>query len=322
MDSISLCWRGMAGSGKKTLLHAALKKVSEMRGLPFSIQYKPLLASGTVGDVTEAGATEGGAGPEEGDVGQILMETSLVHIGLDISRMSMQDKHILRPILAKLGQGSQVLSGTQGSASRIIVLYHTHLLSSESIILLQAFLEQNEKNTSLWVTSELPISQRIRDWFIEIPVAGRDRNFASYEASCTKDTLINWSDIFRAIIDKWRSAPPPKLQEIKEVKAFVYEMLMRNLRWVEATHFLLDVILNHTNISDEQRNAAVQALASSEATAGGYTIPSYRIPILWENLFMQLRGIFCKKEESIVDAPPCSGRVSKSRKKVVASATP
>lgn len=292
MDSISLCWRGMAGSGKKTLLHAALKKVSEMRGLPFSIQYKPLVTAGAVGDVVEAGATESGAGPEDSDSGQVLIETSLVHMGLDISRMSMQDKHLLRPILVKLGQGSQVLSGNQGRASRILVLYHTHLLSSESILLLQAFLEQNEQDTSLWITSELPVSQRIRDWFIEIPVSGIDRHFNSYLAACGNRQLANWPDVFRALLDKWRLQPPPKLQEIKEVKAFVYEMLMRNLRWVEANHFLLDVVLKHPEITDKQRLGAVKALAASEATAGGYTIPSYRIPILWENLFIQLRGIF------------------------------
>jgi hypothetical protein len=285
----------MAGSGKKRLLHQALKKVSESRGLPFTIQYKPLLTIGAVGDVTEAGATDGGAGPDDSDSGQVLIETSLVHMGLDISRMSMQDKHLLRPILVKLGQGSQVLSGTQGRASRILVLYHTHLLSSESVLLLQAFLEQNEQDTSLWITSELPVSQRIRDWFIEIPAKAEngDINFTNYLAVCGREDLANWTDVFRALIDKWCSQPPPKLQEIKEVKSFVYEMLMRNLRWVEATHFLLDVILSHTGLTEEQRTAAIGVLASLEATGGGYTIPSYRIPILWENLFIQLRSIFC-----------------------------
>ena len=308
----------MAGTGKKTLLHEALRKVCVGRGFPFSIQLKPISAESTVGDVLSVGATEGGVGPEEGGIGQMMVETSLVHMGLDISRMSMQDKHILRPILAKLGQGSQVLTGTQGRASRILVLYHTHLLSSESILLLQAFLEQNEHDTSLWFTSELPVSQRIRDWFIEIPVGGADRNFQQYLTDSAQGK--NWPDVFRALIDTWRSRPAPRLQEIKEVKAFVYEMLMRNLRWVEATHFLLDVILKHEDITEEQRQAAVKALASCEATAGGYTIPSYRIPILWENLFLQLRATFYRKEATIVDAPPRAGRVSKPRKKAVESA--
>ena len=311
----------MAGTGKKTQLHEALRKVAVTRGMPFSIQHKALDTGVTSGDVAEAGATESGAGPEEASAGQFMMETSLVHIGLDIARMSMQDKHILRPILMKLGQGSQVLAGQQGRASRLIVLYHAHLLSSESVLLLQACLEQNEGDLSIWMTSELPVSQRIRDWFVEISVGGQDRNFAKYVATTQLDAstpaLVNWSDIFRAIIDKWRVRPAPRLQEIKEVKAFVYEMLMRNLRWVEATHFLLDVLINHTEITEEQRRAAVKALAQCEATGGGYTIPSYRIPILWESLFLQIRSIFHVKAEAVVDAPPSTGRISRPRKKGV-----
>jgi hypothetical protein len=308
----------MAGTGKKKLLHEALQRIALTRGMPFSIQYKALDTGVTSGDVAEAGATEGGAGPEEASAGQFMMETSLVHIGLDIARMSMQDKHILRPILMKLGQGSQVLAGQQGRASRLVILYHAHLLSSESVLLLQACLEQNEGDLSIWMTSELPVSQRIRDWFVEISVGGEDRNFARYIKSTPHtEGLVNWPDIFRAIIDKWRSRPPPRLQEIKEVKAFVYEMLMRNLRWVEATHFLLDVLLSHTEISEEQRRAAIGALAHCEATGGGYTIPSYRIPILWESLFLQIRSIFCLKQETLVDVPPSTGRTSRPRKKAV-----
>jgi hypothetical protein len=314
----------MAGTGKRVQLTNALRGVAALRGIPFNMHYKGLATGNASGDITEGGASEGGVGPEDTVAGQFMMETSLVHIGLDISRMSMQDKHILRPILLRLGHGSQVLAGEQGRGSRLLVLYHAHLLSSESVILLQACLEQNEGDLSIWMTSEMPVSQRIRDWFVEIPVAGEDRSFFTY-SSAMKEAgqaqSVNWPDIFRAIIDKWRSRPPPRLQEIKEVKAFVYEMLMRNLRWVEATHFLLDTLLNHTDITDEQRRAAIKALANCEATGGGYTIPSYRIPILWESLFLQIRSIFCLKAEPVIDAPPSVGRVSKSRKKAVGSSS-
>lgn len=313
----------MAGVGKKTKLHEALKGLAAMRQMPFSIQLKGLDTGTATGDITEAGATEGGAGPEDGSAGQFMMEASLVHIGLDIARMSMQDKHILRPILVKLGQGSQVMAGQQGRGARLLVLYHAHLLSSESVLLLQACLEQNEGDLSIWMTSEMPVSQRIRDWFIEVAVEGEDRNFGTYTTTTVRESmkpLVNWPDIFRAVIDKWRMKPPPRLQEVKEVKAFVYEMLMRNLRWVEATHFLLDVLLTHTGITEEQRGAAIQALATCEATGGGYTIPSYRIPILWESLFLQIRSIFCLKEAPVVDAPVSAGRVSCPGKKGVGKA--
>jgi hypothetical protein len=292
----------MAGTGKRTALQEALKAVAAARGLPFTLTMRPLsTGASSTGDVAEAGATEEGAGPSEES--QFQMETSLVHMGLDIARMSMQDKHILRPVLTKLGQGSQVMAGDQGRGARILVLYHAHLLSSESVLLLQACLEQNEGDLSIWFTSEMPVPQRIRDWFVEIPVAGGDHTFSAFQEAVGNPAAANWSDIFRALIDKWRASPPPRLQEIREIKAFVYEMLMRNLRWVEAVHFLLDVVLEHPELTLIERREALAALSACEATSGGYTIPSYRIPILWESLFLQLRSIFHTHEPTAVTSP-------------------
>jgi hypothetical protein len=204
------------------------------------------------------------------------------------------------------------------------VLYHAHLLSSESILLLQACLEQNEGDLSIWMTSELPVPQRVRDWFAEIPVGGDDRAFEAFQraavAAGVSTAVMNWPDVFRAVVDKWRASPLPKLQEVKEVKALVYEMLMRNLRWVEATHFLLDVFLSHTGITETQRRAAMDALAGCEATGGGYTIPSYRIPILWESLFLQLRTIFAVPETDGTTSAVSPKRVSRQRKRTTGAA--
>ena len=286
MDSLNICWRENAGTGKRNALVGTLKQVAASRGIPFSMQTK--LISGPVGgDDADA--------EEESTAGQITYESSLVHIGFDIARMSMQDKQVLRPIFANLGQGSQVLAGNQGRGARILVLYHAHLLSSESVLLLQACLEQNEGDISVWVTSELPVSHRIRDWFVEVPVAGNDTGFETYAAvSGTTEAPADWPTIFNAILHKWLNSAPPTIEDVRDVKAFVYELLMRNLRWVEATHYLLDCIVMNTGLSLKQKEQCIKALASCEATAGGYTIPSYRIPILWESIFLQFRTILCR----------------------------
>lgn len=313
MDSLSLCWRGMAGTGKRTELTKALRNIALLRRMPFNIQMKSLNAStATSADVEEAGATDEGAGPADDAAGQILYESSLIHMGLDIARMSMQDKHILRPVLAKLGQGSQVMAGEQGRGARILVLYHAHLLSSESVLLLQACLEQNEGDLSVWMTSEMPVPQRIRDWFVEVPVSGRDLQVQKYVIATSIPVVATWPLIFRRLIDKWLVSPPPVLQDLKQVKGFVYEMLMRNLRWVEVTHFLLDVVLEHDGLTIDQRQRALKVLASCDATAGGYTIPSYRIPILWEHLFLKLRSIFSLP---VIDAAPRPRRVGRNSTK-------
>ncbi len=135
------------------------------------------------------------------------------------------------------------------------------------------------------------MSQRIRDWFVEIPVAGHDKTFEAFAAQMApfRPSVANWTDVFRSLLTRWMNSPKPVMDDSIEVKAFGYELLMRNLRWAEATHFLMDVILDCPDMSLSQKQACMRVLALMDATAGGYTIPSYRIPILWEHLFFQLR---------------------------------
>lgn len=276
----------MPGVGKRAALMKELQELADYRKVPFSIQYKNI--SGTT-----AGSEEGGDGEAEAEAGQITYESSLIHIGFDIARMSMQDKQVLRPIFLNLGRGSQVLAGDQGHGARILVLYHAHLLSSESVLLLQSCLEQNEGDVSVWMTSEIPVAHRVRDWFVEVPVVGIDKGYKAF-TGVSDGAVADWTTIFGALIDNWRLSPPPTIADIKPVKAFIYELLMRNYRWIEATHCLLDVIVSHPGLSQAQRYDCLAVLAKCEATAGGYTIPSYRIPILWESLFIHLRTVLFK----------------------------
>jgi len=290
IDSLNICWRGLQGVGKRTALVKQLEDLARVRNIPFTIQIKNINNSST-GD---------GTGEEDDaevaqETSQITYESSLLHIGFDIARMSMQDKQVLRPIFSSLGRGSQVLAGEQGRGARILVLYHAHLLSSESVLLLQSCLEQNEGDVSVWMTSEIPVAQRIRDWFIEIPVMGVDRGYESF-VKVTGNSSSSWTSIFHSLLKTWVASPRPTIADIKQVKSFIYELLMRNYRWIEATHCMLDVIIEHKDLSNQQKQDCLNVLAKCEATAGGYTIPSYRIPILWESLFVHLRNVLYKIE--------------------------
>jgi hypothetical protein len=273
----------MAGTGKRQLLQAELKKLAVASKLSYTIQMKNINGSSSTEQTEE----------ETDETGQIQYEYSLVHIGFDVARMSMQDKQFLRPVFASLGKGSHVLVGEKGHSARILVLYHAHLLSSESIILLQSCLEQNEHDISVWMTSEFPVAQRIRDWFVEIPVAGSDIAYDLY-MSKSNGATANWPKVFTALFEKWVNSPPPTIADIKYIKHFVYELLMRNYRWIEAVHCMLDVIISHPSLTDSQRLKCLDVLAKCEATATGYTIPSYRIPIIWESLFVQIRNVLFK----------------------------
>lgn len=306
MDALCLSWRGNPGTGKRTQLLQHLQLVAKGRQLPFSLHTKFLqigsVTAGSTGEVDEADET---TGERTTEAGQFAYESSVVHVGFDVSRMSMQDKNILRPVFLRLGQGSQVLAGSQGHGSRILVLYHAHLLSTESILLLQAALEQNDGDLSIWMTSEIPVPSRVRDWFVEIPVKGSantvhggggggggDRQLSLYKqrVGFTDEHLADWPDVFMRLFGKWLKQGKPTLVDVPAIKSFVYELLMRNLRWTECIHFVLDALLLMPGLTSEQRHKALAVIARCEGTGGGQTLPSYRIPILWESLFLQLRS--------------------------------
>lgn len=296
MDGLCLSWRGNPGTGKRAQLLQHLQLVAKGRQLPFSLHTKFLqvgsATAGSTGEVDEADET---TGERTTEAGQFAYESSVVHVGFDVSRMSMQDKNILRPVFLRLGQGSQVLAGPQGHGSRILVLYHAHLLSTESILLLQAALEQNDGDLSVWMTSEIPVPVRVRDWFVEIPVKGGDRQFEMYKqriSNVSEDHIADWPDVFIRLFSRWlkHKNGKPTLDDVPVIKSFVYELLMRNLRWTECVHFVLDALLLMPGLSWEQRQKALDVVAKCEGTGGGQTLPSYRIPILWESLFLQLRS--------------------------------
>lgn len=316
MDSLHISWRGGAGVGKRTQLLQALRQIASLRGVPFTVQKKFFAVQPNKGDgaletyaTTNADDDEQASSTSEKNL--LPYEFSYIHIGFDVARMSMQDKIYLRPILQRWGVGSQVLAGNQESASRILVFYNAHLLSTESIYLLHSLLEQCERDVSVWFTSELPVPYRLSDYFLEIPVEGKDYSLEEYKQRLQVDSLPTWKDVFRKKLLQWASIPTPTLSEIQDLRAFLYECLMRNLRWVDAVHLLMDVVLE-LPISEPKRLRALDVLARQEATAAGQTIPSYRIPLLWENMFLFLRDSLSHKEEDGERPPTPSYTESKT----------
>lgn len=315
MDSLHISWRGSPGSGKRTQLLRGLERVADSRGIHFSITKKYFQVQPNRGDgaiETYATATE----EEEttavaSEKNMLSYEFSYVHIGFDVARMSMQDKIYLRPILHRWGVGSQVLAGKQDSASRILVFYNAHLLSTESIYLLHSLLEQSERDISIWFTSEMPIPYRLADYFLEIPVSGEDYSLDHYKTKYAVQSLPTWNDVFRKKLTEWMSIKTaPLLSETTDVRAFLYECLMRNLRWVDAVHILMNIVLT-LPMPETKRLRAMDVLSRQEATAPGQTIPSYRIPLLWENLFLFLRDSLSPKEEDGEPLSPSNGLESK-----------
>lgn len=289
---LSICWRGPPGSGKRHALQTQLqlwaKSMNQIYVLKKQLWNAPLHSGDA--DTTEA--------DEESDEKPLLpMEVSIIHWGFDVSRMSLQDKQYVKSILLRWGRGSQVLA--TGHSQRCLVFYHAHLLSSESILFLQAFLEENYQDTVLWLTSEQPLPPRLADWCVEIPVSsdGRDLSLERIKLSSPPTglplTLSTLEDEITIIYKHWLSTPAT-LSDVKRIRAIVYGLLHRNIRWTDGFHqwmFALECSAVSSQLTQKQKVELSKICISQPFTGPGQTVPSYRIPILWENYLLNIRNI-------------------------------
>lgn len=291
MDELNLLWIGGRGTGKKTQVHKALQHVAQTRG----VQYTPRKAVWSIesnkrlqreSEQTEAQQDETET-PQEGE--GIPYEASNVHLGFDIARMSMQDKNYIGSLLDRLGYGSEVAVGKKKQAvKRILVFYHAHLFSHDSVLQLQMALEQYEGSLVIWCTSELPLPYELTDWFVELPVAGRDYTIqqmkSKYGSQC-----VDWGEHCAQTLETWASKPMT-LARVQEIRDWVYFCLKRNLRWQEVIQYFLEALVA-SNLPPEKLLKAVEVLANQPTTGGGQTLGSYRIPIAWEHLGLQLATV-------------------------------
>ena len=220
---LSLCWRGPPGGGKRHALQTQLRLWAASLGQLYVLKRQLWDAPLQGGESAEGGAdTEADVAADAAaaaDAKALLpMECSVLHWGFDVARMSLQDKQHVRSILARWGRGSHVLAAEK--TARCLVFYHAHLLSSESILFLQAFLEENHHDTVLWLTSEHPLPPRLSDWCLEIPVPGLDRALPSGVRSKTLQEEIT------ILYSLWMTSQPT-LADVKKIRAVVYALLHR-----------------------------------------------------------------------------------------------
>ena len=166
-------------------------------------------------------------------------------------------------------------------------------MSSESVIFLQAFLEENHKDTVLWMTSEHPLPPRLADWCIEIPtVKTEDMSLKKIRDTAPEHSSIATIPTLEAeicqVYEYWMRNPP-KLSDVKKIRSIVYALLHRNIRWTDGFHHWL-IALDLLNLTNEQRLSLAAICTKQPFTGSGQTVPSYRIPILWENFLCCLRN--------------------------------
>ncbi len=296
MDELNLIWLGNRGVGKQYHIHKALQHVAQNRGVHFQIRKSVWTTENNKKLQRESEQTEAQQDetetPQQGE--GIPYETSLVHLGFDIARMSMQDKNYISSLLDRLGYGTEVAIGKKKQAvKRILVFYHAHLLSHDSVLQLQMALEQHEGSLVIWCTSELPLPYELVDWFVELPVSGKDMALPKLRQEYGAANVLDWMTYFDQLIVNW-SKKRMTLERIQEIRDWIYFCLQRNLRWQEVAHYILDSVLQ-SKLPDDKIKRVVKALSEEPSTGGGQTLGSYRIPIAWEHLGIGLAAALAER---------------------------
>ncbi len=301
----NLVWTGPRGAGKQTALHNFLKEYAERLNQPFSIQIKrwQLQNSDGEGEITTTVEDNGSKDEAKG----LAYEISRIHKGFDVARMSLQDKNYIQSILVSFKGTSNILLGEGPGASHIIVFYHAHLLSEESVILIQEVLEKYSSTVTFLFTSDYPLHKRLADWFYEVPYPGIDRAYAALRQTAPMLPAPNkygqgdaWIHYFNKVYNQFNELKDTDwtITIVQKIREWIYTCMQRNLRWCDMilywTHVLQLKIEEDASIKPRAK-AAFAYLAKASMGGGFVMLPSYRIPVAWEQFMIEFLEILFEK---------------------------
>lgn len=298
----SYAWRGPRGSGKRTRLLRFLEKQAERMELPCSESFHTRLRQDTWYLNKPTVSSDPDEDEEEGAGKSIPYEESPLHLGFDVARMSMSDKVFLQSILSRW-TGQQDLCLLRSSVkARYLVLYHAHLLTDESVLQLQECLEQYQ-GFAILLTTELPLCNRLRDYCLEIPVPGEDHLLRHYNQTQHLPQHNVWMMFFQKTLETWSKAEP-NMAFVTDLRQWIYTCLQRNLRWTDMIMYWMEAITQTPWLTPSLRAPLLEILWRAESGAGWALIPSYRIPVMWEHVQLQIaRALYQARHSANLSRP-------------------
>jgi len=286
MHPCSYAWRGFRGVGKRTQLLTFLEIQANKIGVPFEIKKGTWYLN-----KQSCGGGDPDEDAEEASGKSIPYEESNLHLGFDVARMSMSDKVFLQSVLTRWTGQQDVCLISQLIQTRYLVLYHAHFLTDESVLQLQECLEQYP-TFAILLTTELPLSGRIRDFCFEIPVIGNDMLLSNYTKKANLIETDVWLEFFKKTINDWSTGW--SASKIADVRNWIYICLQRNLRWTDVITYWMEAIYLTEWITPNMRCRLMDILWNAESGSGWVLVTSYRIPILWEHVHLKLAHLLYK----------------------------
>jgi hypothetical protein len=295
----NIVFRGARGSGKRTKVQGLLALHASRLSQPFTLTTKKWCLKSGEGEGGEISTTVEDSGSSSKDERKgLTYEVSKIHRGFDVARMSLEDKKYIQAILSTLQGTPDILLGGDESANHIIVIYHAHLLSEESVILLQEALELYNKTLTLIFTSEYTLPARLVDWFVDVPVIGGDNAYNAFRERVGGELLPEtgdaWVRFFQKTWEKWRARHSWSLDYVVEIRQWIYICRQRNLRWCDMIQYWLETVeANKGELTAAEYKNILKLLAVAPTGGGFVMLPSYRIEIAWEEFMINFLEAVC-----------------------------
>ena len=307
----SYSWLGPKGCGKRTKILEFLTKQAQNLHLSFEIK------KGTWYLSKQTNNADPDEEDDESSGKSIPYEESALHLGFNIAHMSMSDKVFLQSILSRwTGQQDVCLMGSS-MQTRYLVLYHAHFLTDESVLQLQECLEQYP-GFAILLTTEVPLSSRLRDFCFEIAVKGDDYLLMNYTKKMNYENKDVWLEFFKKTVEDWSTNGTAS--KIGEIRNWIYICLQRNLRWTDVIGYWIEAIYGTEWITPIMKIELFTILWKAESSAGYTLITSYRIPILWEHVHLKLaKQLYTSRSGATISGATISGATISGQDTTIAS---
>ena len=133
---------------------------------------------------------------------------------------------------------------------------------------------------------------------MEIPIRSEnDMLLSKYvnDKQLPKDDV--WLLFFKKTINDWSESWSN--EKIAEIRNWIYICLQRNLRWTDVITYWIEAIYDTEWITPSIRSRLLKVLWNAESGSGWVLVTSYRIPILWEHVHLELAREMYKLRNNI-----------------------
>jgi hypothetical protein len=144
-----------------------------------------------------------------------------------------------------------------------------------------AYRELNDRGTT-----SLHLNDRGCGGTTSLHLKESDKLLANYVAKAHLPATDVWATYFDQTVEAWSSSWTPG--RVQEVRNGIYMCLQRNLRWTDVIRHWIEATYRAPWMTPEKRRRIMRAIWRAESGSGWVLVTSYRIPILWETVHLEI----------------------------------